>query len=107
MLIPRSVIPRNMTIAELNTLYSAAVSALDSGDYATAISKAMAMQVRLATTPNLTRNLGGGGSQAIAWTSESIAEFIAQARRLQSAARAAASGGPFQTTKVTYKRATT
>ena len=97
-----------MSIAELNTLYSAAATAMEAGDWDTAITKLMAMQARLASTPNLTRNLAGGGSQAIAWNGVNITELIGQCRINKAQALSAASAsGPFQSTKVTYTRATT
>lgn len=100
--------PFCMSIAELNTLYTAAVAAMDSADWDTAITKLMAMQARLASTPNITRALGGGGSQGIAWNAASLKDLIAECRRNKAAVTAAASEtGPWQTTKVTYKRATT
>jgi len=93
-----------MSIAELDTLYAAAVAAIDDGDYATAITKLMAMQARLSTTPNLTRGTGGGGSQSIAWNASEIPGLITNCRK-QLAAATAASGGPFQQSKVVYARA--
>jgi outer membrane protein assembly factor BamD (BamD/ComL family) len=41
-----------MSIAQLDTLYAAAVAAIDEADWSTAVAKLMAIQVRLATTPN-------------------------------------------------------
>lgn len=67
----------------------------------------MAMQARLATTPNVSRNLSGGGSQSITWNAATISDLIAHCRREKAAVDAAASTvGPWQQTKVTYKRAT-
>jgi len=94
-----------MSIAELNTLYTAASAAMESADWDTAINKLMAMQARLASTPNISRNLGGGGSQGITWNSATLADLITNCRR-QKAAALAASGGPWQTTEITYTRAT-
>jgi len=96
-----------MSIAQLETLYSAAIAALEAGDYATAILKATAAKFRIATTPNLARNLAGGGSQQISWNDASaIDRFIADCRRAASAATAASSGA-FAQSKVTYARSTT
>lgn len=93
-----------MSMAQLDTLYAAAVAALDGGDYDTAITKAMALRVRLATTPNLSRNLSGGGSQSVTWGgAEGLDRFIAECRRAKASA-AAARSGPFQQTKITYAR---
>jgi len=90
-----------MSIADLETLYEAAIAALDSGDYDTAIVKANALQLRLATMPSVTQRQGGRTE----FTAEWIDRFIAQCRKLKSeTAAAAATGGPFQVTKITYAR---
>ena len=93
-----------MSIAQLDALYTAAVVAIDDADYATAINKLMAMKLRLATTPNLARSLAGGGNQAISWNPSELDSLISQCRQMQTAA-AAATGGIFRTSKVTYQRA--
>lgn len=95
---------QDMSIEQLNTLYTAAVAFIDSGDYSAAILKLMAIQIRLATTPNLNRATGGGGSQGIAWNAAQIDSLIAQCNRL-IASDIAASTGPFQQTKIKYARA--
>lgn len=96
-----------MTIAELNTLYSSAAAAMASASWDDAITYLMQMQARLASTPNIMRQLAGGGSQQIQWNASQIDALIVQCRRNQAAAVGAAStGGPWQTSKVTYKRAT-
>lgn len=95
-----------MTIAQIDALYTEAVAALDAGNYATAISKALAAKLRLATTPNLARALGGGGSQSLAWAgAPAIDAFIAEVRKLKAQALAESSGG-LQQTKITYARPT-
>lgn len=94
-----------MTISELTTLKTAALAALASADYDTAIEKALAAQMLLAVTPNISRNLAGGGSQSITWNPSQIDQFVAHCRKLKSASTAAASTtGPFQQTKVKYVR---
>jgi hypothetical protein len=96
-----------MTIAELNNLYDAAQSAMDSGDWDTAITKLMGLQARLSSTPNVSRNLSGGGSQSISWNPQSIGELIALCRRKKAEADLAGSNvGPWKSSKVKYKRAT-
>ncbi len=96
-----------MSIAELNTLYTAAADAMASAEWDTAIQKLMAIQARVASTPNVTRNLPGGGSQSLTFNPGSLSKTIADCRRQKAAALAAAStAGPWQTTKVTYARAT-
>ncbi len=96
-----------MTIAELNTLYSSAVANMDAADWDSAITDLMKMQARLASTPNISRALAGGGNQSIAWTSASIKDLIAECRRNATRATLEAAtntGGPWQASKVTYKR---
>lgn len=90
-----------MSIAELETLYAAAVAAIDAADYDTAIAKIMAMKARLATTPNLTRGLGGGGSQSITWNPAQLDSLIADCRKMQAAALSA---GGITLIPVTYAR---
>lgn len=93
-----------MSIAQFNSLYSAAVSAFDGGDYASAIAAATKAQLLLSTTPNLQRSLGSG-NQSITWNDGSaIQQFIQNCRKLQRSA-SVGSGGVFQQSKVTYSRA--
>jgi len=93
-----------MSIAQLDTLYEAAVAAMDAADFATAILKLMAIKARLATTPNLNRAVAGGGSEAITWNAAEIDSLITQCRQLKAASIHATSG-PFNQTKVAYARA--
>lgn len=96
-----------MSIAELNSLYSSAAAAMASADWDGAITYLMQMQARLASTPNIMRQLAGGGSQQIQWNASQIAALIADCRRQSTAAAVAAeTAGPWQSIKVTYKRAT-
>jgi hypothetical protein len=93
-----------MSIAQVEALYEAAITALDAGDYATAIQKAMAAKLRLGTTPNVSKSVGSG-SQALTWNDASaIDRFISDCRRLQSAV-AVASGGVFAQSPIHYQRA--
>ncbi|HEX5102405.1 MAG TPA: hypothetical protein VFV87_01245, partial [Pirellulaceae bacterium] len=70
-------------MAQLEALYLAAVAALDAGDYDTAIVKAQACKVRLATTPNVDRSLGGGGRQQMQWTNAAALDsFIRECKLL-------------------------
>ncbi len=94
-----------MTIAQIESLYTEAIAALDAGDFDTAIRKAQAVKLRLATTPNLARSLGGG-NQSLAWAGpQAIDSFIADCRKAKAQALAESSGG-IQQTKVTYVRPT-
>lgn len=91
-----------MALADLESLYAAAVSALESGSYDTAITKALALKARLATTPNIGRSLGSG-SQSLAWANAvALDSFIAECRKLKVQANAATYG--MQRTKITYAR---
>jgi len=92
-----------MSIAQLDTLYDAAVAAMDAADYSTAVLKLMTIKARLATTPNLSKSLGGGGSASITWNATELDTLISQCKQLKAQARAA-SNGPFQQTKITYAR---
>lgn len=93
-----------MAIATLDTLYNEAVAAIDAGDYSTAIQVALKAKLRLATTPDVTRSLGAGSNQSLAWSNVAAIEtFIREAKALQTAARAT-SGGPIRTTKIRYAR---
>lgn len=92
-----------MSIAELEALNTSYVTAVDAGDWNGALSVLTKIAVRLATTPNLSRGIGGGGSQSITWTSQSIAEQQAFCRK-QLAAAAHATAGPFVQIPVTYAR---
>lgn len=93
-----------MSLERLQTLADAAVTALESGDYATAIQKALACKPLLAVTPELAR-ASAGNSQSIAFrTTSEIDGFISECRKLQTGAAVQASG-PFQQSLVRYQRA--
>lgn len=88
-----------MSRATVETLYAAAASAFESGDYATAIAKATLAKLRLATMADTE-----GGETSVAWKNvREIDSFIRECRQMQNAA-AIASGGAFQQTKITYER---
>jgi len=63
----------------------AAVVAVAAGDYATAISKALAAQGLLSSLPKLSRSAGGGGQQEVEWDSAGIDNFIKRLRQQQGA----------------------
>lgn len=89
-----------MTVkADLEALYSAAIAALDAGEYTTAIKKAMAIKMRLLTSADLTAD-----TKEIAWKRPSDADsFVADCRILQAAALHTSAGG-IQMSKITYAR---
>jgi hypothetical protein len=95
-----------MTTDELNSLYASAKSAMASEDWSGAVSYLMQLQAALAVTPNASRG-GPGGKQAYDFNEGGLDTLINQCRR-QHASKIAASStaGPFQTSKVTYGRAT-
>jgi hypothetical protein len=93
-----------MSVSQIEALYTAAVAALDSGDFDTAIRKALAAKARLALTPNVTRSLAGGGQQGLSWANAAaLDKFVAECRNLKAQSLAESSGG-IQQTKVTYAR---
>ena len=93
-----------MSLARLHALAEAAVSALESGDYGTAIAKALACKPLLAITPELQRS-AAGNSQSMAFrTTSDIDGFIQQCRQLESA-QAAQSRGVFGLAKTRFGRA--
>jgi len=95
-----------MTIAQIETLYSAAVAAMASEDWSAAISWLMQLQARLASIPNASRG-GSGGNQAYTFNPQGLNDLLNQCRKEQAAKIAAESTvGPFQVSKVTYARAT-
>lgn len=99
-----SPLPATMSTAQLETLYDAAIAAMESGDFSTAILKLMAIKTRLAITPNLEKSVGGNGTSSITWNATSVTEIdnlISQCRRLQSQA---SRSGVLQQTKVVYAR---
>lgn len=95
-----------MSISQLEALYNAAVAALEAGDYATAIQKALACKMRLATTPDVEGQPEGGGSaRRLEWANAAaLDKFIAECKQLKSQAALVAGGGPFQQTQVIYDR---
>lgn len=96
-----------MSIAELNTLYTSAAASMDSADWDSAITTLMKMQARLASTPVASRG-GSGISHSLRFEPDQLKDLIDFCMKRRAAATAAANTtGPWQTTKVTYKRATT
>lgn len=93
-----------MSQAQLDALYTAYVAAEDAEDYSAAIRNLRKMLALLAKTPNVSKSYGGS-PQGIAWTANDILGLIAECRKAQTAA-AIAAGGLFQTSKITYARAT-
>ena len=92
-----------MSIAQIEALNTEYVAAVDAADWTAALNVLSKIAVRLATTPNLSRGMGGGGSQSIAWTSQSIAEQQAFCRKQMAAAAHATSGRGVQV-PITYAR---
>lgn len=101
-----SVTAFSMSIADLETLNTAYETAVDAESWSTALAVLSKIAIRLATTPNLARSLGGGGNQSITWTSQSVAEQQKFCRQMLAAA-AHATSGPFVMVPVTYARPAT
>jgi hypothetical protein len=90
---------QTMSIAQLETLYDAAAAALESGDYDAAIAKALGLKLRLAAMPDVER-----AAIKVLWANVgALDSFISECRRLKATA-IGASGGPFQSTPITYAR---
>jgi hypothetical protein len=83
-----------MSASDVETLMSAAATAIEAGDYATALAKALAAQARLAAIPDS----GWREGPSMKWRPESIQNFIDSARRSQTAT------GGVQRTKIQYTR---
>lgn len=95
--------PFCMSISDLETLNSTYSSAIDAGDWDAALTALAKIEVRLLTTPNLSRSLGGGGNQSISWNAQNIA--AARQWLQQQKAAGYSTSGPYQQTPVTYQRA--
>ncbi len=91
-----------MNSALVNSAMAAAVAALRSGDYDTAIAEATAALGLMGGVARSRLGTSSGGSE-IEYTPEQIKEFIASARRSQTTASFAAVGG-IQTTKIVRER---
>jgi hypothetical protein len=93
-----------MSVDQLNTLATAAITAMESGDYAGAIRAANSARILLSVAPNLSRS-AAGNAQTMGWGNvTAIDSFIAECRKLQSQ-EAVQAGGPLLQTKVRYSRA--
>jgi len=92
-----------MSIAtDIATIRSAVVTAIQGGDYDTAIRQATAGLALLQMAPNTELEGAKLGRKKEEW-SRDFSDLLAQCRKLKIEA-SAASGGPFQTTKVNYVR---
>jgi hypothetical protein len=92
-----------MTIADLETLNTAYATAVDAEDWDGALKVLTKISIRLATTPNVSRSLGGAGNQSIGWNLQNVAEQQAFCRKMQAASRTAS--GFLQQVPITYQRA--
>lgn len=81
-----------MSIAAVNSLVDAAVAAQDAGDYATALKKLRAAEMRLAVMPD---TIGVTGTQ-LRWDRASISRAIKQLEGTRSAA------GGIRRTRINY-----
>ncbi|HUX15995.1 MAG TPA: hypothetical protein VMW52_05950 [Phycisphaerae bacterium] len=83
----------------------AALAALDAGDYAAALSNAVAAQAILAAIPDSEH--GGRGASAMQWGRDAIDQFIRNVRQLQKEAGLDEAGravAGIRRTHITYTR---
>jgi len=97
-----------MSIADLETLYDSYAAAVDAENWGVAAATLSKIAIRIATSPvKMSRSTGGGGRQEIELDAQWVSSQQSFCRRMQTASAAAGStAGPWQTTTVTYKRAT-
>ena len=70
----------------LNGYMTSALSALASGDYATALNNALAAQGMISIMPKASRSQGtGGGEQSASWDAAGIDSFVRRLRQQQGA----------------------
>lgn len=91
-----------MSIAQIETLYLAAVNAFEAADYATAASKATQLGLRIDATSDQRHD-----TRWMSWRTGApgLTAFLAKCDKGQKAA-AVSSGGVFRQSKVTYAQAT-
>jgi len=70
-----------ISIAQIETLINESITAMDAGDYATAIVKATAAQARLGLVPDAERSEASGGS--FNFDRRTIGEYLDNLRNLQ------------------------
>lgn len=87
-----------ITSADIQTKIEEAVTAQESGDFATAITKLRSAKMMLAGLPNIST-----GDVNTGWDRASIDNMISALEREQSAADAASTNGPFKNSKIIYE----
>lgn len=92
-----------MSISDIESLNTAYVAAVDAEDWSKALKVLSKIAIRLATTPNVSRSLSGGGDQSIQWTSRSVTEQQAFCRKMKAMEVAESAG--IQQTEITYTAA--
>ena len=90
-----------MAASDVDTAMTAAQAALTSGDYATAIERAVAAQGYLAALPDSELS----GVSSLRWDAAKIEHFVRNVRALRRSSQAATYG--IQTTKITHARTST
>lgn len=91
-----------MSLSDLNTLYSAYAAAESTGDYDAALQYLRQIHARVITSPADVQHDG----KRILLNVPLIDKLMQAVRQAQAASRVASSCvGPWQSTKVTYKRA--
>jgi len=86
------------TAATVNTLGDAASTAIAAGDWATALTKALAAQAQLSVLPD--SEYQAGGQTVLRYDRRAVESLVANIRRQQSAALG------MQQTKISYARPT-
>jgi hypothetical protein len=70
---------------QARALVDAAVAAIATLDYATALKNAYGAQALLAIIPDMTRSPSGGGSQEMTWMRQTVNDLIVNLRRQHAA----------------------
>lgn len=71
-----------MSYSAVTALMDDAVSAMGTGDYATARDKALAAQALMSVIPDTTRDNSGGGSQQMTWDRVALSQFVDRVQRI-------------------------
>lgn len=92
-----------MSAETINSKVESAVTAIESGDWSTAISKLMAAKALLSATPDQRH----GGNSELRWDRNAINELISECKQQQaSASGVGASSGALQFQKIRFVRDT-
>ncbi len=90
-----------MSLPDIDTQAAAASAAIASGDYETALTHALRLQVLIAASPDMEQAGGRMG-----WSAGKAANYVADIRKALAASLMGATNGPIQRSKVTYAQVT-